>query len=322
MATTPPRDLLDREVAKAHIQEALDIAVPLLQETVNQGLAVVARCAQSARGGDEHLPITLGLRHLVELADGVAALVAESAFVPARPLLRAQFEALLQIEFILQDETICRAYNYLVADIRRRIEIYAELDADSRAGQVLRNRFEGDAWMESFELPQVEDLSARQSNLENLLRKPNWREADQRFDLARKKRRRPRWYSLDGGPQNLRELADVLGRSGQYKLLYGDWSTTTHAGDFLRPLTKSEQGGPAMLGLRNPSMMSATVSLCALMTLDATRAVLTYYRPGEERSFARWYLTEVTEPLKQLDRIYAKLGLGPADSSGKALHNA
>ncbi len=38
--------------------------------------------------------------------------------------------------------------------------------------------------------------------------------------------------------------------------------------------------------------------------------MLTFYRPGEAKSFAAWYLREVSRALKELDRIYSELGMG------------
>ena len=56
--------------------------------------------------------------------------------------------------------------------------------------------------------------------------------------------------------------------------------------------------------------MSATINLCAVMMVDAMKGVLKFYRPDEERSFAAWYKREVSGPLLELGRIYARLGIG------------
>lgn len=114
MATSPPSKLLDRDFSKAEAREQIDAAVPLLEEVVNYGLAVFARCSVRPDGRDENAAILLPFHHLLEMIDGVQVLVAAAAPIPARLPLRSAFEALLAIEYITQADTVRRAYAYLV----------------------------------------------------------------------------------------------------------------------------------------------------------------------------------------------------------------
>ena len=312
MATKPPPDLLDRDLAKARVREASDVAVPMLKEVVNQGAAVLARSIGAAKGGDEHVPIVHGFRQLLELIDGIAELVAEAAFFAARPLLRAAFEALLQVEYLLQEDTVRRAHNYLVADIRNRLKVYRSLDPATPSGEDLRRHVEQDERTSGVDFSPPDDLAERIDRFKRLLQKPGrWEEANQRFaDAERQMNRVPPWFALDNGPRRINNLAVALGRGGQYRILYPDWSGTVHARDFLRTLTKSDKGGPAILGLRDPSHMPTTVSFAAQFATDAMQAMLRFYRPGEESSFDRWKLAEVTRPLRDLEQLYDRLGIG------------
>ena len=100
MPTSSPKGLLVRDLSKAESREMVDAAIPLLQEVVNYGLAVFARCSARPDGHDENLAIPLPFHHLLEMIDGVQILIAEAAPVTARLQLRSAFEALLAIEYV------------------------------------------------------------------------------------------------------------------------------------------------------------------------------------------------------------------------------
>ncbi len=83
-------------------------------------------------------------------------------------------------------------------------------------------------------IPDTGDPTANIAGLEALLNKPDWREAADEFEAARKRlRRRPEWCQLfdPEAPGSLEELAVRVGCGGQYEILYRYWSATAHAGD-------------------------------------------------------------------------------------------
>lgn len=73
--------------------------------------------------GDAHLVILMLYRHVIEMIDAIEALLEQSVVNPAYLQLRSAFEAYLQLEWILKENTKRQAITYLVYDIRNRLKI-------------------------------------------------------------------------------------------------------------------------------------------------------------------------------------------------------
>ena len=295
MPTKPPTDLFDRDISKAIAREWIDLATPMLVEIVNHGVAAFARCSTTAKGGDEHLAILMPYRHLLEMIDGVQILLGEAAPDPAQLLLRSAFEALLTTEYITEADTVRRGHAYLVGDIRQRLATYRRMDRKTPEGKQMHERIDADESARDMRIPDIPDLDARIENLEILLKKPHWREADEQFqDLQRRLKRRPLWHHLYGGPENIEFLSVHLKRGGQYEILYRQWAKRAHAADTVqRILTKGDKGGPAFRRVRDPSEFVITVTLAVTFVLAATRRILSFYRPNEK--WEQWYFREVRD---------------------------
>jgi hypothetical protein len=297
MPTTPPPRLRERDIVKADQSDLLEKAVPLLDEIVNHGLALFARCMHG--GEEKDLAILAPYLHLVEMIDGVRQLVAQVAIVPARLQLRAAFEALLTIEYVTESDSERRAYAYLVANIRRRIQIYRSFSPNPVDSKLTRADYAADSHARHMPFPEIGDADQRIQNLERLLTKPKWREGNTEFRATAKRiRRRPPWFALYGGPENVADLARHVQRGYQYHLLYRQWSQTMHVDDIDRQLTRGPTGGGAFRGLCDPSELRQTVCFASVFAVGAARRVLSFYRPEEIEAgaYERWYTNEISEP--------------------------
>lgn len=301
MPTVPPHGLLDREFSRASVREQVEAANPMLQEIVNYGVAVFARCERTSRLRDEKLAILLPYLHVLEMVDGVQILLSEAAPIPARLQLRSAFEAILAIEFITETDTTRRAFAFLVADIRQRLAAYRAMDPKTPEGKRQLKRIQSDVFARLMKIPEVRDLDERLKSLEGLLQKPNWKEANEQYNAVQKRSdRRPEWYHLcdPNPPGSIEDLASRVKRGGQYEILYRQASGTVHGGDAIRrQLTKGASGGPVVSGLRDTDELAMTIGFAATLAIGATRKVLLFFRPEEAGGLAKWYLEEVREPL-------------------------
>ncbi len=100
------KPLLNREIRKAEAREIINIASPLLQEEINYATNAFQRCQESAKNvvPDEHVPVLASYHHVIGMIDGIEVLISQSCIVPAVPLLRSAFEALLAIDYILEKD--------------------------------------------------------------------------------------------------------------------------------------------------------------------------------------------------------------------------
>jgi Family of unknown function (DUF5677) len=150
MPTEPFQQLFDPELSKAAAKERIVAAVALIEEIRNYGHALFARCGYRPEGGDENAAILFLYYHLLEMLNAIGILIAESAPNPAELQVRAIFEALISLSFILKADTPIRGHAYLVCAFAERIRFYETLEPSTPAGQRYRHALASDpncAWV-------------------------------------------------------------------------------------------------------------------------------------------------------------------------------
>jgi hypothetical protein len=139
--------------------------------------------------------------------------------------------------------------------------------------------------------------------LRELMKREDFQPISEEYDSVATRRKRPPWYSLFGGPANLRELAIQLGEGADYLVLYRTWSRTAHATDLYRQLTAGSDGVASVRVVRNPLGISTIYQHACVIGIESARIVLEHYRPGEMKQHARWFMTKINPALKQLQAI-------------------
>lgn len=279
------KQLLNRDLARIGASSLVEITSPLLQEVVNHATHAFIRCNVDATGemGVDFASFIL-YRHIIELTDAVEVLLANSCAPPAIPLLRSSLESGLGLEYILSappEEFSRRARSWLCVYIHKRLDLY---DLVEPGTEVPRKRRRGEA-RSSIK------AGVAKANLAKALERHDMAPIEQEYQQMLKRRRDPAWYSLFGGPKNVRELAIHLGQERHYTDLYKYWSTFSHGGDASTGFAKSSKGGVAFKVLRSPEMILTLAHLAALFLIHATRLMIEKFRPGE--SLRSWYLEEV-----------------------------
>lgn len=294
MPTEPLESILYRELSLVDGKELIDIASPLLQELVNFGTNALVRCLSSASGGiDEDLAPFALFRHIIEMTDGIEVLLSQSCSVPAIPALRSSFEALLSLEYILEDQSVYaqRSLAWLVGYVHQRIDMYQCLDPATNKGAEFKRLFDSDEVASRISLPAASHAQRAESNLRAFLARSHIQPIEAEYLSYR---RRPNWYHLFGGPRHLRELAKYLSRGAQYEILYRHWSRTAHSQDLLQFIGQRDEQNQAAIGrLRQPQQINQTASFAASFMLGAIRLTVSTFRPGEDLS--RWYTREVRD---------------------------
>lgn len=297
MPTNPLDSILDRELSKAEAKEIIEIASPLLQELVNFSTNVLARCSTSkalSRREDEDVAVLALYRYMIEVTDGIEVLISQSISTASIPLLRSSFETLLSIEYILENDQgyVQRSLAWVTGYAHARLEMYERLDPSTNKGLEAKKLFGSDQIAANIQFPPIADIQRAIANLQIFLTKPHIQQVEQEY---KKTKKRPNWYSLFNGPNDLRMLANHLRRGGMYEVLYRTWSTTTHAQDFLPFMDKTIDGKPAIGRLRAPAQVREIASFTSTFMLEATRRMLKKFRAGEEDSLRKWYLSEIRE---------------------------
>lgn len=314
MPTEPFLKLLYREYAKVDAKELIDLACPLLRELVNHGTNVFMRCQAEAHDGqaDEHVPIFSSYLHVLEITDGVEELLSESCVNPAVPLVRSSFEAVLGIKYILERDYRRRAFAWMVGYAHAKLDFYERFDPATSKGKSFAEAIADDEVLNQINLPPEADPKAAADNMRQLLAKPQYQDAEAEYQQRKKRMKRvPQWwFSLFGGPSNLRDLAISLRRGAEYEILYRQWSAIAHGLDVARFLAPRDTAGEASIySLRNGKELPQIALYAATYMLDATRALILRFRPGERESLGRWYLRDVRTPFQKLARTEVRINV-------------
>lgn len=308
MPTAPLETILYREMSRVSAKEIIDIASPLLQETINYATNALARCATTPSGKiDEDLAVLALYRHIIEMTDGIEVLVAQSCSQAVVPLLRSSFEALLSIEYILETDSQNRYKDFnrrslawLLGHIHNRLNLYDRFDFSTNKGATTKKLFDEDKFIS--QIPISIDVGAARENLKKVLLKDHFLELETEYQtLVATKKREPNWYSLFGGPKNLRALAETLQQGGHYEILYRPWSTTAHAQDFVAFVKIMADGNTGIGRLRNPDELQQMTGYAVSFLLRATRLTIGKFRPDE--NIKDWYIKEVQKNYQAIFRI-------------------
>jgi hypothetical protein len=300
MPTEPHHDVLYRELSLVQLRELRPSPTTLLQEVVNFGTNAFIRCLSSA-GKEEniHLAPFAIYRQLLEYTDGTEIIISNAAPSSSIPLLRSSFEALLALEFILEDNSCyeSRSLSWLAGYVRETLRFYKSLIPKTTEGAQFLEAVTQDKSVRNFPLPPKNDVVKAIENLDQLLSREQFQVIIQEYDRHKKE---PHWYSLFSGPENIYKLARHLKRTAQYDVLYRGWSMSAHAQDFrsfLAPDKSAQTPKAAIRGLRDLTNSYQVTTFAVTFLIDATRLLLDKYHPGED--WSTWYFREVRDAYTQ-----------------------
>jgi hypothetical protein len=294
MSTDPLESIIYRDLAKANAQKLTEIADPLLTELVNFGSNAIVRCATSIHGKEnEDLAVLSLYRHILEMTDGVQVLISQACAVPAIPLVRSSFEALISLDYIVESDQkyVARSLAWLVNYLNERVKTYEMLDPSTKRGKYFQRSIMSDINVSSMPLPPQRELQKAAARLNSLLSSQQLKQINTEFHNLKGKKA---WYKLQGGPNNLRDLAHHVGRSALYDFIYRQWSRVTHAHDFGPFIRKDAKGQAVIRAIRSPEELKNVTNYSATICLAATRKLIGKFRPTE--NIKSWYERDV-QPL-------------------------
>lgn len=305
MPTESHHDVLYRELSTVQLKEFRPSPTTLLQEVVNFGTHAFVRCLSSVRQEENvHLAPFALYRQILELTDGTEILISNASPSAGIPLLRGSFEALLALEFMLEEsehyET--RSLSWLAGYIRITRRFYNSLLPKTAEGERFLSAIAEDKTVRTFPLPPEKQISKAIDNLNLLLSREQFKSIVTEYD---RHKREPHWYSLFDGPSNLRNLARHLKRTAQYDVLYRGWSMSVHANDFRPFLETDKSEKSAIRGLRDLNSTYQVTTFGVTFLIDATRLLVEKFHPGED--WSKWYFREVRDSYVQAAKAFSHL---------------
>lgn len=214
------------------------------------------------------------------MVDGVEVLIREACSVSAIPLFRSAFESALSLEFLLADDSkyLERSLSWFCAHVHRRISWLEQMDPATMKGAEFKK-----AWENSFGNWNPPSATASfVASQRAILASPQLQPIEAEHQSQRKKN--PNWYSLFGGPNDLRALAEDLNRTAEYDTLYRAWSTVVHANDPLSFMRADAGGDPHFTSIRFPENLAKYAFFASTLLIRATRLMLRKFRSGEDKA--------------------------------------
>jgi len=305
MATQPVSNILIREFDDPQVVKRLGQFSDSIEEAVSFGTHIIKWCLEDipeSKRDDAHLVPILLFRHALELLDSISILVRPGSIDPSKIILRGLLETVMSIEWILQADTNRRAMAFWVWHAHHNLRIYEKLDPASNSGKQFRSKLKKDRYGKNLSIPQIPDLQQMTKNLNNLLTKPAYAQAELEYQrLSQGRRKNPDWYSFFGGPPNREQLADKIGLSGIYEVLYRNWSDVTHGTDVIKgKLSSPGKGQIEIVQIRFVKDVQTVTQNSLSLALQLFVSMIKYFAPNREKDFENWYASEIRDSYNAL----------------------
>lgn len=291
MPTEPFKLLLDRDGATESSRELRELTCPVLQEAINYATHVFARCVQTNSKPSESgfFPPIVLFRHAIQVADAVEVSLSRSSVMPANMLLRNLFETMVSLMYMCKADSERRGMAWLYHTIHSRAQWMkgiANPDVSGIMAEMFRDAF-------------ASQMTEQLKFIRDFFDSPHWR--DVRENIKQQKKFRY-WYSLFGGPINLRCLAEHVGVLDEYVVRYKSWSSEAHATSTYDMLREYDDGRAAFVPIRSPEKLLDVGSTTLSYLLRSTGTMIQYMRPDECEQFRKWHDKEVRLPAARFRR--------------------
>jgi len=240
MPTKPIEIILPQSIESKEFQDLIDLVSSTLDELVSFGTQVVHWAANNPKfkKPDVDVPLVLLSRHILELVDSISILVKKSSIDPCKILLRAALETMLYIRFITAERCEERCKAYLVSYMKNKKNEYLKYKFDSKIHEAFKKKIENDHFINEGLNPFTKELDqlvdAKIKNLDEWISRPIFSDTIIEFNRLKKKyNRKPPWYLLYDGAENIEKLASMFKFQYLYEAVYRNWSDFVHASDVI-----------------------------------------------------------------------------------------
>ncbi len=311
MPTRPNLDFIPRDIHESEFQEILNQYSSALEELVNFASQVSKWCSEEIHGGEELAPLFLSFRHIVELIDAISALVKYSCIEPCKILLRAVFESVLTVKYILEKDTKVRGIDFMTCCWHHEINEIRKEDPDDCMYKQLQASARKTTYMKYRQLPETSNGKERIRILKDHLHSSEYIESEKEYQQLKKDmKKKPNWYSMHGGPFNIEGLASHLGLSFEYEILYREWSGLVHGFDII--IDNIEVAGESQVLLsqiRLPKNTLEVTKIAMNFGLDIISTFVKYFVPEKAQETEDWFAREIVpleEGILRINRIIVK----------------
>lgn len=293
------KKMVERRIPN-QLQKILNRFSQTLDDCVDYGGNIYTMLDKSERITEKDAPIILMFMHFLDTLDSISILTRKGATSGVRTLLRTLFETSLSLKYMIQEPREKGVIAYSVAYAFREIKARQLVDPNLPKGKEFIEKVQKSFGPQSV-FPQA-DINESTKHLKNFLELDWVKEVATEYKRIKKenKGKEPNWYSLYGGPRNLRELARYFDMEPVYETLYFQLSKHQHASGVFS-LMKVVDGKAIVPGIRNVDGLQQELKWVLNIVRFTYKHLFQTVFPSELISHAKW---EVEVLSKKAEYIY------------------
>ncbi len=289
----PVEDFIPREIENRELEKLLAEFSDGLDSVVDFGSNIFKWDLDKNRSGDENIPITLSLRHFIELIDAMSILIRKASVDPATLLLRGSLEVYFGLEYLFEADTHRRSMAFMVCYFHKKLKFFEKFDSNKTQSQQFKASIRNDRLQPDFSTFQNTKFEIEKNNWESLLQYPIYQSTEVEYQrLINARETNPSWYRLFNGPRNISELAKHLKLTVFYEILYRQWSGPTHGIDiFEGKIFGNADGSSDIVQIRYPKDAQSVASWAIALSLNVFKLYIEKRIPERLEEFNKWYIT-------------------------------
>lgn len=296
MKIIPNENIIPSKIDSVQVEKNLEGFSQLLEEIRNFGSFVIENVFNNNEIDDYvRLVTSCLLRQIIELLDATAILIKKSSSEPCNLLIRGLFESYLFIKFLLEKNSKERAKVYYVCYFMKKREWEEKRDPASIAGEKLQEKLINDGY--SDEHFSNQNSKTEIEKIDQILKNPLFDKIISKYKLFKKK---PHWYTLFTGYQNLYELAEKLKCSTHYDILYKYFSEYAHSEKTLENIDARNKGEVGIEKIRNPENAQSNFQTASTFAMESYHTVILNLIPKMEETFLQWYKENISPSISQI----------------------
>jgi hypothetical protein len=298
MPTEPIKNLLTRKIEKSELEKLLSEFASGIEEAVNFGTNMIPWCFEKDTRFIDSVPPILMLRNIIELGDTISILVKNSSIEPCKIILRTLLESCLGFEYLLEKDTKKRSMAFMVCYYYNEIKKEKKGEPSLPEGEKFQKLLEKDIYLKNMKLESDPNRINIIDNLQQVLKKPEFLDAVNEYSQfiknSKKKNKKPKkpvWYALYSGPQNMQKLAELLNHDAIYEILYRSWSESTHGVNIIEGKVFPD----GIIQLRSPKDTKQIVIHTLNLLIMAYTVFINNFIPEKKTIFGVWYKNEIRD---------------------------
>lgn len=305
-ADNPNPFVYNTEFAENAVRKTYRAHVGLLYELCAYGSNLLLRCFRE-RDNKLEDAILIGclFRQFLMHLDAVHVLLSKGCGDAALIHLRAMLEEEIYLNWLVKEQTPLRAKHFYVWNLRkrRRSNLVADPSTNEAKDATAQAGSDFDSVITALQTPAMHaSCSQENANIDAILADPELAKIDHAFEALRKgKVYDVEWYKPCGAT-SVASIARNVGMAAHYRFFYSKWSELMHSSGFFDHVWVDDKGA-SVEQVRDVEEIANAISMAASMAQGLFHLFIRRYRPGEQDSFRRKYLSEWRDRAMNIPKV-------------------